>query len=509
MHDKDATPIEAIDFEILQPDNKQINQSKLRSNSKPIIWFAFIFLLFCVLIVFLFLPNYVSEKRNSEVASRQETIELPPTAELPEAGLEKVEPINELSVKELSTLKQEAEKFLLQLIAKQSLLESKAVKKWASEEFEIVLALGSSGDELLRKKEYQQAIAVYKDAIMVLQDLEQKITPTLKEHLSKGELALTQAEKDTAILHFELAKSIDTENIQAINGLKRAKTIKDLYSLLEHGGQLEAANKFTDAKSSYQKAIELDPLSIDAKNALARVSERLTQNEFTNLINQGYSSLKLRQYGDARTAFKAAQKLSPKSDKPKQGLASITQAIRNEKVLALSTEAQYFENNQDWGNAAKSYQQILTLSPNLQPALHGLERSNLRKEILTQLDKHINNKLRLGTEQVAKEAEQLVQEITFISNPGSKIEREAAELKELLRLAKQPISITLQSDNQTDITIFKIGRFGKFEQREVKLKTGKYTIVGSRAGFRDVRKVITVTEGMSKKTIIIHCNEPI
>ena len=242
---------------------------------------------------------------------------------------------------------------------------------------------------------------------------------------------------------------------------------------------------------------------------MARVSVQLAQNEFTKLINQGYSSLKLRQYGDARTAFKAAQKLLPNSDKPKQGLASIAQAIRNEKVSALAAEAQYFETDQDWDNAAKSYQQILTLSPNYKPALQGLERSNQHKEILIKLDKYINNKLRLGTEQVAREAEQFVQKIALVSNLGSRIEQRTVELKKLLRLAKQPISITLQSDNQTDIAIFKVGRFGKFEQRKVELKTGKYTIVGSRAGFRDVRKVITVTAEMSSKTIIVHCDEPI
>ena len=509
MHDKDATPIEAIDFETLQADNKQSNQSNQRLNSKPILWFSFIFLLICALVVFLFLPEYISNQQHQKFATSQETIELPPTAELPEAEIDMVEPVAELLTEELSALKQEAEKLLLQLITKQKLLESKAVKKWASEEFEIVLNHGSIGDELFRKKEYQQAITAYKDAIIILQELEQKITPILEEHLSKGELALTQAEKDTAIFHFELAKSIDTDNIQAKNGLKRAKTINELYALLEQGGRLEAANKFTDAKFSYQEAVELDPLSVDAKNALARVSAQLAQNEFTKLINQGYSSLKLRQYGDARTAFKAAQKLSPNSDKPKQGLASITQAIRKEKVSALAAEAQYFETDQDWDNAAKSYQQILTLSPNYKPALQGLERSNQRKEILIKLDEYINNKLRLGTEQVAREADQFVQKIALVSNLGSRIEQRTVELKKLLRLAKQPISITLQSDNQTDIAIFKVGRFGKFEQRKVELKTGKYTIVGSRTGFRDVRKVITVTAEMSSKTIIVHCDEPI
>ena len=152
---------------------------------------------------------------------------------------------------------------------------------------------------------------------------------------------------------------------------------------------------------------------------------------------------------------------------------------------------------------------MLTLSSNLPTAQQGLERSRQREVILTRLDEHINNKLRLGSGQVANEAKQLLEEISSINNPGSKIEQGAITLNELILLAKQPISITLQSDNQTDIVIFKIGKFGKFEQRKIELKIGKYTIVGSRTGFRDVRKVLSVTSDMSSKTISVHCDEPI
>lgn len=515
MHDNDATPIEAIDFETLQQAAKQSKESKQGLNSKTVLWLSFIALLLCALVVFLFLPKYVNESRNADNATDEMQIETPSLTELPEFKEEQAveDPIQEsrveLSPEELSALKQQAEALLLQLIEKQKLLESKAVQKWAAEEFKIALSLGTNGDEHFRKTEYSQAIVAYKDAVKVLDDLEQQIAPTLAKHLAKGELALTQAEKNTAIVHFELAKSIDANNLQAINGLKRAETIVELYSLLNQGGKLEAANRFNDAKKSYQKATELDPLSPEAKAALDRVSDRLTENEFTRLINHGYASLKSRQYGDARKAFTAAHKLSPNSNKAKQGIASVEQAIRGEKLSALAAEAEHFENSQKWSNAAQSYQQILALSPNSSSAQQGLERSQQRETILTELTGHIENKLRLSNTQVANEAKQILQEIAAINNPGSNIEQGAVTLKELISLANQPISIILQSDNQTEIAIFKVGKFGKFDRLQVELKMGKYTIVGSRSGFRDVRKVVTVTAEMPSKTIAISCDEPI
>ena len=175
----------------------------------------------------------------------------------------------------------------------------------------------------------------------------------------------------------------------------------------------------------------------------------------------------------------------------------------------MTTEAQHFEAAQDWINAVKSYQQILAISPNSTTAQQGLEQSLQRATFLARLDEHLNNKLRLGSGQVANEAKQLLQEVALINSPGSKIDQRALKLNELIQLARQPIPITLQSDNLTDITIFKVGKFGKFEQHKLKLKTGKYTILGSRPGFRDVRKVVTVSAEMSSKTLQIRCEEPI
>ncbi len=517
MHDKDATQIEAVDFETLQQPAQDNKKSTSLLNSKAIIWFAFIFLLLCGFIVFMYLPNYVSEKRDQElsITSKPKPTDAPPIEASAEIIKEKTtqkvlqEPVIELSPEEISALKLEAEELLLQLIEKQKLLEEKAVQQWAKQEFNIALTLGSSGDEHFRKQDYQQAITSYKDAVMVLADLEKRIMPTLAENLQKGETALSQAEKNTAVIHFELARTIDPENQQAINGLKRSETIEELYTLLEQGGKFEASNRFNDANKIYLQATELDPLSSEAESALARVNNRINKIEFTKLINQGYASLKLRQFNDARTAFNSAQKLFPHSAKPKQGLNLIEQIVFKEKLSALMAEAEYFEKIEDWSNAAESYQQILILSPKLSSAQLGLERNREREDILTKLDDHIKNKMRLGSESVAKEASQLLSNISTLENPGTKIEQGVITLNSLIQLAQQPIAITIQSDNLTNIAIFKVGKFGRFEQRKLELKMGKYTIVGSRPGYRDIRKTFIVSNEMTDKTISVLCDEPI
>jgi hypothetical protein len=65
------------------------------------------------------------------------------------------------------------------------------------------------------------------------------------------------------------------------------------------------------------------------------------------------------------------------------------------------------------------------------------------------------------------------------------------------------------SDNRTQVTITTVGSFGTFARRDIELKPGHYTVVGTREGYREVRHDITVSPGEQYLTVNISCSEPI
>jgi len=96
-----------------------------------------------------------------------------------------------------------------------------------------------------------------------------------------------------------------------------------------------------------------------------------------------------------------------------------------------------------------------------------------------------------------------------LSSQGPVIRSQVQRLELLLPTFNQPVMLALESDNATEVAIQRVGFFGAFERREVTLKPGKYTVTGKRAGFRDVRREITVAPGQGEQTIVIRCLEPI
>ena len=88
---------------------------------------------------------------------------------------------------------------------------------------------------------------------------------------------------------------------------------------------------------------------------------------------------------------------------------------------------------------------------------------------------------------------------------GPRLGEQVEALEALLRLATTPLPVQLQSDEQTEVTLYRVGRLGQFLVKDVELRPGAYTAVGSRPGYRDVRRTFTVLPGQRLDPIRVEC----
>ena len=78
-----------------------------------------------------------------------------------------------------------------------------------------------------------------------------------------------------------------------------------------------------------------------------------------------------------------------------------------------------------------------------------------------------------------------------------------------MEIAQTPIRVRLQSDNLTDVAVYKVGRFGRFASHDLLVPPGSYVAVGSRSGYRDVRVEFTLSAGQEPGDVFIRCQEKI
>ena len=92
---------------------------------------------------------------------------------------------------------------------------------------------------------------------------------------------------------------------------------------------------------------------------------------------------------------------------------------------------------------------------------------------------------------------------------GPVLRTQIDRLTTLLPALDKPVRLSLVSDNLTQVAISSVGSFGSFARRDIELKPGRYTVIGTREGYREVRRDITVSPGEQFLTVNVSCSEPI
>jgi eukaryotic-like serine/threonine-protein kinase len=317
----------------------------------------------------------------------------------------------------------------------------------------------------------------------------------LAEQLKAGATALQEGRSEDAKAAFELAAKIEPANQVAARGLKRAKTLDQVLALLTTAERLEKEGNATDAAENFRKALALDAETIRASEGLARISSRQAADAFASSMARGYTALAATNYSQAREAFEAARRIRPDAPEIPQALRQIEQEQRTGVIGVKLQNAEALEAKEKWADALKEYRAVLELDSTVAAANDGVARTSPRAALNEQLELYLTQPERLFSQSVRAAAKETLSRAAGIANPGPILSRQVKTLSEWLARADVPVQVAIQSDNLTQVTIYRVGTLGAFQQRSLELVPGSYTVVGTRPGYRDVRREISVMPG--------------
>ncbi len=135
----------------------------------------------------------------------------------------------------------------------------------------------------------------------------------------------------------------------------------------------------------------------------------------------------------------------------------------------------------------------------------GKKRAAEQIRIAKRLDFFLAKPDTLASDSQLKNAILLLGEAGDVEPQGPKLVDRIKKLDRLVRIAKTPVKITIESDNLTQIAVYRVGKLGRFEVRELELRPGTYTVVGARDGYQDVRQKIVVKPGRQPIRITVKC----
>jgi tetratricopeptide (TPR) repeat protein len=213
-------------------------------------------------------------------------------------------------------------------------------------------------------------------------------------------------------------------------------------------------------------------------------------------------------YRAADQALESAAKLKPGAPELADARRRLADGRKRNRLLRLRSSARKAVAGEEWVEASKLYAEALKLDPDAAFARDGLQTARQRLKLQQRIEGYIRHPDRLQSDQPLADARSLLHHLEAVADPGPKLRAAEEELARLVAVAGSKVVVRIHSDEATEVVIYRVGRFGKFLRREVELRPGSYTLVGSRAGYRDVRRTLEVQPGPGID-VVVRCEERI
>lgn len=378
---------------------------------------------------------------------------------------------------------------------------------WAPEDWAAASARGDEAAAAVAARDHARAIELYDGATRRLAAISVQADAAFTRALAAGHAAIEAHASVEAAKAFQLALDIRPEDSKAKRGLDRANRLDEVLARLAAGESQEKSGALARARAEYAAAVELDSEFAPARAALSRVDGRLAAQRFDELMTRGLAQLARSDWPGAERSFSAALKIRPAQSAAADGLSRAKQGRQRDTLAQLQREARALESAERWEEALAAYRRAEVIDPVVDFAREGIARSNRMIAVKARMASYLATPQRLYSAPVREEARRFLASLDNEAGSGPRLAQDRERLEAALERATAKITVRLASDNVTEVTLYRVGRLGRFQDREVDLTPGTYTLVGSRPGYKDVRVQLIVAPGSTPSRVFIACEE--
>lgn len=463
------------------------------------VWLAYALgglLLVAASVLFLVLPRIVEERAESR-----------PVAE---RIVREAEEAPGQNMRLLRMQRDAADQALGGLLQNRNYLASLRPLLWSGGLWERALEEERKGDDAYRRREYPQARAAYGKAGGMLRELRERAPEIGRNALEAAQQAIGSGDQAVALAELEKAGILLGESDPEVrSALGRAAKLPEIMDAVAAARAAGREGSLEEQRAAWRAVLDIDPGRGSARSALATVNAAIERQLFVSGMSRGHAALAEGNVAAARAAFEAAIRQRPNDPAAVEALAALELEERGQRLAQLQAAAMAGKFAEDWRKAADSYRAMLEIDPNIVAAQRGLAEARRRTNLDEALENTIAGNRGLNRDDAWRQGRSLLDEAAGIAAPGPRLSGQIERLDEALRVAVTPAPVQLRSDGITEVTIYHVGRLGSFGSRVLQLRPGAYTAVGTRNGYRDVRREFVVApEGLSNPLVLI-CTEPI
>ena len=430
---------------------------------------------------------------------------IPPSADPTQASDEIVPPFR---AEQIALAREQAREKLRDFVDLQLTLENDFnIAAWGADELARVKDRANTADAMFIDEKFDAAIEEYAAALADLQTLAAKGETLFEEAITAGLAALAARDVEAASRAFDRALAMRPEESRANAGARRAATLPDVIAALREAERAILREEYDTAHRHVAEARRLDPDTTGLSELSSRIAAARSAKRRDAQLSSAFAALTAGQHEAALDAFDKVLKENPANATALAGRQQTIQAQTLAAIDSLRAKALAETQAEDWEAALGSYDAVLAIDSSLQFARDGKAVIRERVMLIRAMDSVLADPGQLSSDQEFAAARETLRLADEQADAGGAFAMRLAEFRDLLTRSAEPVPLVLVSDNATEVTIHKVGALGAFERHELALRPGRYVIVGSQVGCRDVRKEIVLSSGMAP--VDIRCAERI
>lgn len=381
---------------------------------------------------------------------------------------------------------------------------------WSGGAWEQALAEEQQGDGFYRRREYPDAQSAYAKAAGRLRKLREQAPDIGRRALEEALRAIEAGDSIAARTELEKAAILlGATDAEVQSAERRIARLPEIMQAVAEARASAREGSLAEQQAAWRAVLAIDPERQSARRELSAANSRMDRQLFNSRMSRGHAALGDGDLEAARAAFEAAAKQRPNDSGPVEALAALELEERGQRLAQLQAAAMAGRFAEDWRKAADNFRSMLQIDSNILAAQRGLAEAEQRARLDEALEQTIANTRLLNRDAQWRAGRRLLDEAAAIGSPGARLAAQISRLEQALAVAATPAPVWLRSDGFTEVTIFHVGRLGSFDSRQVELRPGAYTAVGTRDGYRDIRREFVVApEGLPEPLVLI-CTEPI
>jgi tetratricopeptide (TPR) repeat protein len=281
---------------------------------------------------------------------------------------------------------------------------------------------------------------------------------------------------------------------------------------LRDARNFELSDRYSEALSVYRKIANLDSRTDGLDQLVARANQKRSEQLLKKDIGFGMSALASGNLDEAEKYFASGRLLSPENETVLAGLRYKNQLEESVSLAELRKAASSAITSEEWDEAIRLYKAVLDSHPFATFAIEGIRDTLKLQESTDQLEIIVSQPEKLSDEKLFAQATDVFRSAarlldTMDEERLTNFRSLTTQVKGLLNRYSSPISVTLYSDDATEIFISGVGSLGQFQQTIIQLNVGEQTFKGIQNGCTDVYRTVIVEPGM--RPIDIRCEERI